>query len=144
LPVFEPPVIERAFELNKKRIINNYNMARIKADKRTLIRWKIYIDRAKMYVGYIQFLMIAFVLLEAYKESSLGKLIFDHMLISIPIIFFIFILLSLIIGRIDTLLGLREEELRNSSTSNPVMREILKNVEEIKNELQEMKSNANK
>jgi hypothetical protein len=144
LPVFEPPVIERAFELNKKRIINNYNMARIKADKRTLIRWKIYIDRAKMYVGYIQFLMIAFVLLEAYKESTLGKLIFDHMLISIPIIFFIFILLSLIIGRIDTLLGLREEELRNSSTSNPVMREILKNVEEIKNELQEMKSNANK
>lgn len=119
-------------------------MARIKADKRTLIRWKIYIDRAKMYVGYIQFLMIAFVLLEAYKESTLGKLIFDHMLISIPIIFFIFILLSLIIGRIDTLLGLREEELRNSSTSNPVMREILKNVEEIKNELQEMKSNANK
>jgi len=56
----------------------------------------------------------------------------------------IFIILSLIIGRIDTLLGLREEELRNSSTSNPVMREILKNMENIKNELEEIKLNAEK
>ncbi len=116
-------------------------MLKIKADRRTLIRWKIYIDRAKMYIGYVQFLMIAFVLLEAYKESSLGKLIFDNMLISTPIIFLIFILLSLIVGRIDTLLGLREEELRNSSSSNPVMREILQNMEEIKKELEEMKLN---
>ena len=114
-------------------------MGKIKADRKTLIRWKIYIDRAKMYVGYIQFLMIAFVLLEAYKESFLGKLIFENMIISIPIIFLIFIILSLIVGRIDTLLGLREEELRNSSTSNPVMRDILKNMEEIKEELKEMK-----
>lgn len=119
-------------------------MAKIKPDRRTLIRWKIYVDRAKMYVGYIQFLMIAFVLLEAYKETSLGKLIFDNMLISIPVIFLIFILLSLIIGRIDTLLGLREEELRNSSSSNPVMREILKNMEELKAELKEMKLNSNR
>jgi len=119
-------------------------MAKIKTDRKTLIRWKIYIDRAKMYVGYIQFLMIAFVLLEAYKESSLGKLIFDNMLISVPIIFLIFIILSLIIGRIDTLLGLREEELRNFSTSNPVMREILKNMEDIKKEIEEMKSNTEK
>ncbi len=119
-------------------------MAKIKADRKTLIRWKIYIDRAKMYVGYIQFLMIAFVLLEAYKESYLGKLIFDNMIISIPIIFFIFIILSLIIGRVDTLLGLREEELRNSSSSNPVMRDILKNMEEIKKELEELKLKGDK
>ena len=114
-------------------------MAKIKANRKTLIRWKIYIDRAKKYVGYIQFLMIAFVLLEAYKESFLGNLIFETMIIAIPIIFLIFIILALIVGRIDTLLGLRQEELRNSSTSNPVMRNILKNIEEIKEELKELK-----
>jgi hypothetical protein len=59
------------------------------------------------------------------------------MLISVPIIFILFVLLSLIVERIDTLLGLREEELRNSSSSNPVMRDILKNMEEIKTELNE-------
>ncbi|MBF8984758.1 hypothetical protein [Lentimicrobium sp. S6] len=119
-------------------------MAKIKADRKTLIRWKIYIDRAKMYIGYIQFLMIAFVLLEAYKDSSMGKLIFDNMLISIPIIFLIFIILSLLVGRIDTILGLREEELRNASSSNPVMREILKNIEEVKGEVQKLKSSIEK
>ena len=119
-------------------------MKKIETNRKTLIRWKIYIDRAKMYVGYVQFLMIAFVLLEAYKESNLGQLIFNNMLISVPIIFILFVLLSLIVGRIDTLLGLREEELRNSSSSNPVMREILKNMEEIKTELNEMKSKPNK
>ena len=118
-------------------------MTKIKTDRKTLIRWKIYIDRARMYVGYIQFLMIAFVLLESYKDSHLGKLIFNNMLISVPIIFAIFILLSLLIGRIDTLLGLREEELRNSSSSNPVMREILKNIKEIKEELEELKLKEN-
>lgn len=119
-------------------------MAKIKADRKTLIRWKIYIDRAKMYVGYIQFLMIAFVLLEAYKESFLGKLIFENMIVSVPILFLIFILLSLVVGRIDTVLGLREEELRNSSTSNPVMRDILKNMEEIKKELEDLKFKGEK
>lgn len=118
-------------------------MTRIKADRKTLIRWKIYIDRARMYVGYIQFLMIAFVFLKAFKDSYFGRLIFENMLISIPIIFLIFIVLSLIVGRIDTLLGLREEELRNSSTSNPVMRDILKNIKEIKEELEEMKLKEN-
>ena len=113
-------------------------MGKMKVNRKTLIRWKIYIDRARMYVGYVQFLMIAFVLLESYKNSSIGQLIFNNMLISIPIIFLIFIILSLVVGRIDTLLGLREEELRNASSSNPIMREILNNMEEIKKELHDL------
>lgn len=115
-------------------------MNKIKANKKTLIRWKIYIDRARMYVGYIQFLMIGFVLLKEYQDTSLGKLIFDNVLLSVPVLFLVFIVLSLIIGRIDTLLGLREEELRNSSFSNPMMREILSNIEEIKTEIKNLKS----
>ena len=115
-------------------------MTKIKANRKTLIRWKVYIDRAKMYIGYIQFLMIAFVLLEAYKETALGKLIFNNMLVSLPVIFLVFILLSLIIGRLDTLFGLREEELRNASASNPVMREILSGVKEIQRDIEELKT----
>jgi len=114
-------------------------MAKIKANKKTLIRWKVYVDRARMYVGYIQFIMIGFVLLAAYKESAFGSLIFDNLFISIPILFLIFIGLSLLIGRLDTVIGLREEELRNSSASNPIMREIQSNIEEIKNELIELR-----
>ena len=119
-------------------------MAKIKANKKTLIRWKVYIDRARMYIGYVQFLMIGFVFLEAYKETSIGVLIFENLVLSIPILFLMFIILSLLIGRLDTVFGLREEELRNSSTSNPVMREVLANMEEIKAELKELKEKNEK
>ncbi|GAA0743196.1 hypothetical protein [Gaetbulibacter jejuensis] len=115
----------------------------MKPNKRTLIRWKVYIDRARMYIGYIQFIMIGFVFLEAYKDSSVGKLIFENLYLSLPILFLIFILLSLIIGRIDTILGFREEELRNSSTSNPVMRELLTKIDDLKDEIVMLKSNKN-
>ena len=115
-------------------------MAKIKANKRTLIRWKVYIDRARMYIGYVQFLMIGFVFLEAYKETKIGVLIFDHLLYSVPIMFVLFIGLSLLVGRFDTTFGLREEELRNSSSNNPVMQELLSNVKELKEEIRELKS----
>ena len=115
-------------------------MKRVKPNKKTLIRWKIYIDRARMYIGYVQFLMIGFVFLEAFKDTSFGSIIFDNLLISVPLVFVVFIVLSLVVGRIDTILGLREEELRNSSSSNPVMREILTNVKEIRNEVEALKA----
>ncbi len=110
----------------------------IKADKKALIRWKIYIDRARMYIGYIQFLMIVFVLLKSYKDTFIGQLIFDNMLIALPILFLLFIIFSLLLGRIDTLLGLREEELRNASTSNPVTRDIQNKLEAIQNKLDKL------
>jgi hypothetical protein len=115
-------------------------MSNIKANKRTLIRWKVYFDRAKMYIGYLQFLMIGFVLLEAYKETPFGVWVFNNLLLSIPTILIVFIAASLVVGRLDTVSGLREEELRNSSSSNPVMREILLNIREIRAELEEKKT----
>ena len=118
-------------------------MSKIKANKKTLIRWKVYIDRARMYIGYAQFLMLLFVLLEAYKHTTIGELIFNNLLISMPILFILFIIASLIIGRIDTVLGLREEELRNASTSNPVMRELLTKINELTEEIRDLKERNN-
>lgn len=107
--------------------------------KRTLIRWKVYIDRARMYIGYIQFFMIGLVLLESYRDTKFGSLFFDNLLLSVPILFVIFIGFSLILGRLDTVYGLREEELRNSAESNPVMRDILAKLEKITQELEAQK-----
>ncbi|MEM6629432.1 MAG: hypothetical protein AAF694_07145 [Bacteroidota bacterium] len=115
-------------------------MKKLTANRKSLIRWKIYIDRARMYIGYIQFVMIGFVFLEVFRDTRIGDLIFNNLLVSGPAIFLTFILLSLVIGRIDTLLGLREEELRNSSVSNPIMRDILNDVREIKQELVQLKA----
>jgi len=107
----------------------------MKKNKATLVRWKIYVDRARMYVSYVQFLMIVLVLLESYKGTKLGQWIFDNTLISIPIIFVLFIALSIVVGKIDTILGLRQEELRNHFEANPVIKKIQEDLKEIKNQL---------
>lgn len=91
-----------------------------------------------MYVGYIQFLMIGFVFLESYKDARWGQLIFNNLVYSVPILFVLFILLHLVLGRIDTLLGLREEEMRNASASNPVMMELLEKINELSREVQQL------
>jgi len=101
-------------------------------DKRTFIRWKIYFDRSRMYIGYIQFFLIGYVFLKDFKNGQLGGLIFKYAIISIPIGLILFVFFSLLLGYIDTKLGFRQEELRNLSKSNPVMVEMLDSLTEIK------------
>jgi preprotein translocase subunit SecG len=108
-------------------------------NKRSIIRWKVYFDRSRMYIGYIQFFLIGVVFLQSFKGHAWGDLIFQYAIISIPVAIVLFIILSLILGYLDSKLGLREEEFRNLSKSNPVMMEILESVKEIQAELKEMK-----
>lgn len=107
-------------------------------NKKSLIRWKIYFDRSRMYIGYIQFFLIGIVFLQSFKGGHLGELFFKYAIISIPIALILFIILSLVLGYLDTKLGFREEELRNLSKSNPVMMEMLDSLKEIKEQLRSL------
>jgi hypothetical protein len=107
-------------------------------DKRSLIRWKIYFDRSKMYIGYIQFFLIGIVFLQSFKNQYWGELVFKYAVISIPVALVLFIFLSLVLGYLDTKLGLREEELRNLSKSNPIMMEMLDALKEINERLKSL------
>ena len=49
----------------------------------------------------------------------------------------VFIVFSLILGRLDTKFGFRKEEMRNASSENPVLMEILHSVKNM--ELKELK-----
>ncbi len=104
-------------------------------NKRTLIRWKVYIDRARMYIGYISFFMIGFVFLKSFKDTFWGQYIYDNFYFTFPAFVLLFMLFSLVLGFADTKLGIREEELRNQSSANPVQREIIEMLKEIKDEL---------
>jgi hypothetical protein len=99
-------------------------------NKSTFIRWKIYIDRARMYIGYINFFMIGFVFLKSFKDTSWGQYIYDNLYFTFPILIILFMTLSLILGFFDTKLGFREEEMRNASQSNPIQREMLQLLKE--------------
>lgn len=112
-------------------------------NKRTLIRWKIYIDRSRMYIGYIQFFLIGYVFLKDFRDKPVGELIFKYAIISIPVAIVLFIVLSLLLGYIDTRLGFRQEELRNLSKSNPVMVEMLDSLKEINEKISSLDGKIN-
>lgn len=125
-------------------------MPNIKFNKKSLIRWKVYIDRARMYIGYLQFFMIGIIFLERFYDQEIGdsgmtieEFVDENIWYVMPALFLAFIVLSLILGFMDTRLGLREEELRNASTSNPVLREIQADLKEMKSELAEIKKQVN-
>ena len=107
----------------------------IQLNKRTFIRWKIYIDRARMYIGYISFIMIAFMFLNDFKDETIRNFLDENKLITYPVMMVVFMLFSLVLGRIDTKLGLRKEEMRNAATENPVTMEILNRLENIQDKV---------
>jgi hypothetical protein len=101
-------------------------------NKRSLIRWKVYFDRSRMYIGYLQFFLIGIVFLQSFRDEPWGALLFQYALISIPVMLILFVAISVFLGYLETRWGLREEELRNLSSSNPVMMEMLVTLKEIK------------
>ena len=70
--------------------------------------------------------MIGIIFLERFYDiplndggMTLEEFVNEYIWIVLPVFFFLFIFSSLIIGFLDTRFGLREEEMRNVSSSNP-------------------------
>ncbi len=114
-------------------------------NKKSLIRWKVYIDRSKMYIGYVQFLLIIFVFIKSLGDNLVTEFVFNSPMIAVPIILVIFVIASLLLGYLDSRLGFREEEIRNHSRSNPVLMEIQKSLNELNDKVAQMEqSKTNK
>ena len=104
----------------------------IRLNRKSVVRWKIYLDRARMYIGYINFVMIAYVFLNSFQKDEIRSFLDTNKLIIYPMIMIVFIVVSLVLGRLDTKLGMRKEEMRNQATENPVTMEMLNSLYEIK------------
>ena len=115
----------------------------IKLNRKSVVRWKIYLDRARMYIGYISFVMIAFVFLNSFQNQEIRSLLDENKLLVYPLIMILFIVVSLILGRLDTKLGMRKEEMRNQASENPVTMEMVNSLNEIK-EMQQKILEANR
>ena len=107
--------------------------------RKRVVSLKIYFDRARMYLGYINFLMLNLVLINSYDEGAIGYYITNHKAIFIPALVVFYVLLLLFIGYLDTRLGLRQEEMRNNASVNPVMQDLLNSVKEIKQDVKQIK-----
>lgn len=117
---------------------NRVKIFGIPLNKKSIVRWKIYFDRARMYIGYISFIMIAFVFLNSFDNQIIRSILDENKLIVYPSIMILFIAISLLLGRLDTKLGMRKEEMRNNATENPVIMEILNALVEIKENQKKM------
>lgn len=107
-------------------------------NKKAIIRWKVYIDRSKMYISYVQFLLIIFVSIKSLGDNPVSEFVFNSPIIAVPIILIIFVLASLILGYLDSRLGFREEEILNHSKSNPVLMDIQRSLNELNDKLNKM------
>ena len=105
----------------------------MKVDKKSLIRWKVYLDRSKMYIGYVNLLMMVTIFLGAIKNTEVGMFLLKNVYVTIPVLIVVFVFFALLLGYWDSRLGIRSEEMRNLSLQNPVQKEILQTVRELKN-----------
>jgi len=108
----------------------------IELNKKAFVRWKIYIDRARMYIGYISFVMIVYLFLNDFENESIRSFLDNNKLITYPVVMVLFMVFSLIPGRLDTKFGVRKEEMRNASAENPILMEILEKVKSIESNQQ--------
>lgn len=104
----------------------------MKVNKKALIRWKVYLDRSKMYIGYINLFMMVTIFLGAIKNTGVGKFLIANVYVAIPILIILFIFFALLLGYWDSKLGIRSEEMRNLSSQNPVQMEMLQTLRKLK------------
>ncbi len=111
--------------------------------KEKLIALKIYFDRAKMYLGYINFFMLNIVLINSIDNTAFKAYIQEYKLIIVPVMFVIYMSGLIFIGFLDTKLGLRREEMRNNAMMNPVITDLLNTVKNISVDVSEIKEKQN-
>jgi predicted membrane protein len=80
-----------------------------------IVRYLIYFDRARRYISIAQTILVIIMFLKIFDLAKIWYYIL------VPIV----VILALVVGYLDTKLGIREEETRNMNTQNPELKEIL-------------------
>ena len=107
--------------------------------KKRIITLKIYFDRARMYLGYINFFILNLVLINSFDNPEIKIFIENYKLFIVPLLFISYLVLLILIGYMDTKLGFRQEEMRNNASINPVMQDLIRAVDEIRDEVKKAK-----
>ena len=93
-------------------------------------RWKVYLDRSRMYIGYAQFFAIIFIFLKSYEDTSFGVWFFDHIILTFPVFAVLFFSVSIVVGYLDKKY-IRPHEQKEITSTNPIHMEILDKVKKL-------------
>jgi hypothetical protein len=91
-------------------------------NKRKFVRCKIYVDRCRMYITYLQFFMLGFMFLKIFP--SIWMIVVKNIYISLPLIFIGFFVATIIIGWIEQRIGVIEAENDRQFELNPKLQEM--------------------
>jgi len=108
---------------------------KIKINKKTLIRWKVSIDRSRMYINYIQFLLLGYISVKSLHKSPFRDFMFEYWYLTFPVMILLFLFICILLGYWDHKSGIREKENETVSMQNPAVRQMLKDLDEIKKKL---------
>lgn len=88
-------------------------------------RWMKYFDRGKIHFGNIQMGLMVVMALGVYKDSVIGRWIFQYSTITIPIIVIVSYTVLIAIGRYEYKFGLIKKQVQIDNENNPMLKEIL-------------------
>jgi hypothetical protein len=92
--------------------------------KKRIARFKIYTDRARWDVGYVQLLLMVAIFL---KTNGIDVPVWAYPLMLLVIIFGF-----ILFGFLETKLGILQEEQNKYAEQNPIMMQILNELRELK------------
>jgi len=98
-----------------------------------IVRYKVYFDRSRMYIGYAQFMVLLLVLFKSYKDTRFGEWFFANVIWVFPLFLVVFFGCSIILGYLDKKY-IRPHEQAEIVKTNPVYMDMyrkVKNIEKI-------------
>jgi len=104
----------------------------MKITLRKFVKWKIFFDRSRIWVSYVQFLGMAYIVLKLLHNSPFRTWVFNHWYLSFPLIFIVFLVGCMVLGYIESLLKIREYEQENYSRANPEWEKLMKEIATLK------------
>ncbi len=93
---------------------------------KTIVRWKTYLDRARGYIGYLQFTAMILVMLKVYDDTTWGMWLFAHKLLLLLFIALLFCVL-IIVGYVDKRY-IRPLEYEEYTLTNPLWMDLYNKV----------------
>ena len=95
-----------------------------------LIRLKVYIDRGRAYIGYVQFIVTLTIMLKVYEDTIFGRWFFSHWWTLVLFIISFFVGLA-VIGFLDKRY-VRPYEISEMNSTNPEITQILKEIKKLR------------
>jgi len=100
-----------------------------------IIRFKVYYDRGGIPYSYAKTLLIIAMAYKLWEDAEIGVWIEGHLFVFIPSIVIGYIVTRIIWGYFDKKLKLREYEIAEYNKTDPNLRKILKDLQDIKHKL---------